>query len=494
MEHGEILTTYEQFFSQSQTLPPIRKDIHLNPQNVEDIATGISGKKQNSVAEPSFDNVETLKSEIVRLQHSLIVEKRGRSTKTVSGSQFRLPSKDAVRCEQCEQNDKLVKKMKEIIRSQKLQITHLEENVFDLRKGKSDEGKGDETAALIESNRATIKKCDHLQNEIHELRRRATEAEQRQKISDTSHLLSLREIDSQKIEIAELKLSLSKCCSQRDSFEQLFGNSKTQIDRLERLMREMNKISQDKKTQQSELQDEELRRLRDELATRSAEVTHAVRETREARELVNQKTGELVAAELSRDHLKALLDDSREKLGAAALAAQETVNRLRDSEDNLAQCLRDLEAAREQARLVADRREADAARLGTEAQSLRKDRAALQEALSEAARREAATNETTQAALEKAITSSVRLCVVAPTVNVHVGDRNLKFKSGVPEEALREFITSEVLMKYNFLFKQRQENSSPDEAQSIQVWVQMMLERMQSVIEQHVHSATSGPS
>jgi predicted nucleic acid-binding Zn-ribbon protein len=32
-------------------------------------------------------------------------------------------------------------------------------------------------------------------------------------------------------------------------------------------------------------------------------------------------------------------------------------------------------------------------------------------------------------ALEKAITSSVRLCVVAPTVNVHVNDAKQKFKS-----------------------------------------------------------------
>ena len=32
-------------------------------------------------------------------------------------------------------------------------------------------------------------------------------------------------------------------------------------------------------------------------------------------------------------------------------------------------------------------------------------------------------------ALEKAITGSVRLCVVAPTVNVNVGDAKQKFKS-----------------------------------------------------------------
>ena len=39
-------------------------------------------------------------------------------------------------------------------------------------------------------------------------------------------------------------------------------------------------------------------------------------------------------------------------------------------------------------------------------------------------------SENTKKALEKAITASVRLCVVAPTVNVHVSDKKLKFKAG----------------------------------------------------------------
>jgi predicted nucleic acid-binding Zn-ribbon protein len=39
-------------------------------------------------------------------------------------------------------------------------------------------------------------------------------------------------------------------------------------------------------------------------------------------------------------------------------------------------------------------------------------------------------DENTKKALEKAITASVRLCVVAPTVNVHVSDKKLKFKAG----------------------------------------------------------------
>lgn len=35
----------------------------------------------------------------------------------------------------------------------------------------------------------------------------------------------------------------------------------------------------------------------------------------------------------------------------------------------------------------------------------------------------------TAQALERAIASSVRLCVVAPTVNVHVADKKMRFQS-----------------------------------------------------------------
>lgn len=38
-------------------------------------------------------------------------------------------------------------------------------------------------------------------------------------------------------------------------------------------------------------------------------------------------------------------------------------------------------------------------------------------------------SENTKKALEKAISSSVRLCVVAPTVNVHIGENKKKSKS-----------------------------------------------------------------
>ncbi len=40
-----------------------------------------------------------------------------------------------------------------------------------------------------------------------------------------------------------------------------------------------------------------------------------------------------------------------------------------------------------------------------------------------------AESEKSAQALQKAISSSVRLCVVAPTVNVHVADKKMKFRT-----------------------------------------------------------------
>lgn len=54
----------------------------------------------------------------------------------------------------------------------------------------------------------------------------------------------------------------------------------------------------------------------------------------------------------------------------------------------------------------------------------------LNERLSDLMKRMTKDSENTKKALEKAITASVRLCVVAPTVNVHVADKKLKFKAG----------------------------------------------------------------
>ena len=51
-------------------------------------------------------------------------------------------------------------------------------------------------------------------------------------------------------------------------------------------------------------------------------------------------------------------------------------------------------------------------------------------------------------ALEAALNSVVRLCVVAPTVNVHMGDKTQTFKAPLPQSKLKGFVEGQVLPKF----------------------------------------------
>jgi hypothetical protein len=74
-------------------------------------------------------NPDHLIDEINHLQHALVDKFRG-TQKLVSGSQFRSGFKDAVKCEQCEAKDHLLKKTKENVRSLKFQISRLEDRLY----------------------------------------------------------------------------------------------------------------------------------------------------------------------------------------------------------------------------------------------------------------------------------------------------------------------------------------------------------------------------
>lgn len=112
----------------------------------------------------------------------------------------------------------------------------------------------------------------------------------------------------------------------------------------------------------------------------------------------------------------------------------------------------------------------------------------LTDRISELMKKIAQDSELNKKALETAIAGSVRLCVVAPTVNVHISEKKLKLKGALSDKALTDFLSTEVLSKYSFLFKQLSDDTAPD-GSSLHVWIQRMLSDMQKSIEQHVNSA-----
>merc|ERR1719502_845920 len=87
-----------------------------------------------------------------------------------------------------------------------------------------------------------------------------------------------------------------------------------------------------------------------------------------------------------------------------------------------------------------------------------------------------------QEALEKTMQSMVRLCVVAPTVNVSFGSEALTCKAGLPGERIHEIIEQQILPGFIQLFLQPKEGLGPDGGQ-LSKWVERLMGDMQSSIE-----------
>ncbi|CAM9242380.1 unnamed protein product [Ectocarpus fasciculatus] len=62
--------------------------------------------------------------------------------------------------------------------------------------------------------------------------------------------------------------------------------------------------------------------------------------------------------------------------------------------------------------------------------------------------RASAADATHRKALKAALNNCVRLCVVAPTVNINLDDRSRSFCSGLPEERIRAFVEESVLPRF----------------------------------------------
>jgi hypothetical protein len=90
-----------------------------------------------------------------------------------------------------------------------------------------------------------------------------------------------------------------------------------------------------------------------------------------------------------------------------------------------------------------------------------------------------------KANMEQALNSIVRLCVVAPTVNVQMAEQTLSFKAPLPKEKIRHFVQDSVLPKFSIIFQQSADGMSPD-GRDLDSWLQNLLIEMQGTIEKHL--------
>ena len=114
---------------------------------------------------------------------------------------------------------------------------------------------------------------------------------------------------------------------------------------------------------------------------------------------------------------------------------------------------------------------------------------ALEEAVRDAA------EEAKKKAMEMTLQSMVRLCVVAPTVNVHLNvpgggsaaadDATEECKAPLPRERIKRIIERNILPLFTRIFIQDQEGLAPN-GEQLDTWLEQMLTEMQGSIESHL--------
>ncbi|CAN0519768.1 unnamed protein product, partial [Ectocarpus sp. 12 AP-2014] len=91
-------------------------------------------------------------------------------------------------------------------------------------------------------------------------------------------------------------------------------------------------------------------------------------------------------------------------------------------------------------------------------------------------------------ALKAALNNCVRLCVVAPTVNINLDERSRSFCSGLPEERIRAFVEESVLPRFTRVLLQPGGRGAGQGQGDFDKWLRDLLVDMQTSIERHVAS------
>lgn len=421
--------------------------------------------------------------------------------KLVSGSQFRnLPGKDFHRCENCEDLDRLNKKGKETVRSLRLQLQRLEDNYSGLKKTKgqfdvSGTSVGTKTADsqelqdAIHARDVLQRRCDDQEVEISRLRKNMQKDNSsldvlNEKYNEVSEelrnikgraALDKKALNDENVElksqVQKLNFSLVKV---QDQFEKAEIKLKDCLRQLA-----MNKDKPDLTNEVEKLKKENssLAEFNIHLNTETHKLNTIILELRKSLDILESSKGgdddELRAKTKQVSDL--LFEIEKHKSDYKDLENE----RKKSLDDNIALETLFQEKNDEISVLTKDKK------------YLSDDVNRLNAKVSDLMRKILAESEGIKKALELAISSSMRLCVVAPTVNVHVSDRKLKFKGSLSDKVLRDFLSTEVLGKYSFLFRQMEEDTAPD-GSSLQDWIQKMLGDMQASIEQHINSAMEG--
>jgi len=332
------------------------------------------------------------------------------------------------------------------------------------------------------------------------------------KLSDAEHRLQQHsaELEDRSHEIATLKARVDALTASNLELQRVSAELLQQVSELDRLRAETGEIDQMKaliatleaevralnaKLSAAAMSSEEAKvKLQDQaikLTHLEADNAKIRGEAKAAKAQAETDASECarLKAELERlkeqlERLKAELAKMRALKDAAELAREAAEERARNAEK---------EARMENTKLVMSLASAEKAAsvAEDEAATLRKDKSKKEQTILDLIQKNRDDIEKVKKeALEKTMQSMVRLCVVAPTVNVSFGTEQLTCKAGLPGDRIHTIIEKQILPGFIQLFLQPEEGIGP-EGSELSQWVEKLMADMQGSIERHLSGVFS---
>jgi hypothetical protein len=415
------------------------------------------------------------------------------SPKSVLGAQFRSNLRVPVGCAGCKDSAYAEAKVKSVNRKLKLQILKLEEElknqssirkVEDLLFSSAEQTKSSEVIELqkriVEFNKLNREKQDDvdlLKKQLIELRR---------KFEHTISMLQSEVGDfSSKLSITKEQLEGEKIA--KDFLHDENAQLRALCDRLNEELLSVQRTSVRADPVTAKATDfDEVTKLRSELQQALESRQVALNENKETTRLLVKNRGMVVQLQEELDSQAATLSTLRSDLTAmtghydqaetsrllavkekeeSLVAERATVNRLTDENQTL----------KSSSAILTE----ETGRLASELESLKNQLQLLAE-------QKELDNKTALANLEKAVHSSVRLCIVAPTVNVNINDERLTSKPTFPVEKLSNFMAG-LLNEYTTLYKQEASDVSPDGKTPIKEWLEV-IQVVVTILLHHIES------
>jgi len=422
------------------------------------VSTGRRKFGSQTLPRQTDSHTEVLMDEINHLQSALVDKYRGQQ-KLVSGAQFRSSGRDPARCDQCDIKDNMLRKSKETIRSLKFQISKLEDKIFTSKSkiertdslnlsGQSMEPT-ETLNELRQINENYLKKLSELER-TNTLLNQLLGSERRERMDQLDALN--KELLARNESISSLEQSIEKLkidANAVDDAEKRYASVKAQLGlkveyagnlerQLEEAARQLQLMQQQAdSTVNSSLSNSKdmelaLETCRDEIARLQALLSESdlsirvlTRKQDEYLETVNTLESEakahgtqLAETKKEREVYKDLLD-----------IANSDIQSLKSELENFRQVIENNSKDISQLKDTIRDKDIEIAQLKSRADSCQQETQSATSRLNDLVKRMTEESKQSALAVQKAISSSVRLCVVAPTVNVHVADKKMKFRT-----------------------------------------------------------------